>query len=107
MVAIWSGWVNFFPAIRVNYSPAVTIVSDDNLKISSKNDEIGNLEENIFIELEGSNLEIAFNAKYFMDALKTIDEEYISLELNTNVSPCILKPYDDDSYTYLLLPVRI
>ena len=24
MVAIWSGWVNFFPAIRVNYSPAVT-----------------------------------------------------------------------------------
>ena len=42
-----------------------------------------------------------------MDALKTIDEEYISLELNTNVSPCILKPYDDDSYTYLLLPVRI
>ena len=82
-------------------------ISDDNLKISSKNDEIGNLEENIFIELEGSNLEIAFNAKYFMDALKTIDEEYISLELNTNVSPCILKPYDDDSYTYLLLPVRI
>jgi len=25
MVAIWSGWVNFFPAIRVNYSPAVTL----------------------------------------------------------------------------------
>ena len=44
---------------------------------------------------------------YYDSFLKTIDEEYISLELNTNVSPCILKPYDDDSYTYLLLPVRI
>ena len=82
-------------------------ILEDSLKISSKNDEIGNLEESIFIELEGSNLEIAFNAKYFMDALKNIDEEYISLELNTNVSPCILRPYDDDSYIYLLLPVRI
>ena len=28
MVAIWSGWVNFFPAIRVNYSPAVTMRHD-------------------------------------------------------------------------------
>ena len=82
-------------------------ILDDSLKISSKNDEIGNLEESIFIELEGSNLDIAFNAKYFMEALKNIDEEFISLELNTNVSPCILKSYDEDSYIYLLLPVRI
>ena len=77
------------------------------MKISSRNDEIGNLEEVISIELEGNDLEIAFNLRYFMECIKNIDEENIYLNFNTNVSPCILNPENDDSYTYLLLPVRI
>ncbi|MBP2028564.1 DNA polymerase-3 subunit beta [Acetoanaerobium pronyense] len=82
-------------------------IEDDIMKISSRNDEIGNLEEVISIELEGNDLEIAFNLRYFMECIKNIDEENIYLNFNTNVSPCILNPENDDSYTYLLLPVRI
>ncbi len=82
-------------------------IKEDYIKLTAKNDEIGNLEEKIEIELEGNDLEIAFNSRYFIESIKNIDEESITLQFNTNVSPCILKPVGDDSYTYLLLPVRI
>ncbi len=81
-------------------------IRDDNMIITS-NSEIGNVHEEIPIVLEGEDLDIAFNSRYFIEALKIIDSEEIYLEFTTNVSPCIVKPGDGSSYIYLLLPVRI
>lgn len=82
-------------------------IEDDNLNISSKNDEVGNLNENVSIHLTGENLEIAFNAKFFIDCLKNLEEEEILLKFNSPLSPCIIQPLEDENYTYLVLPVRI
>ncbi|SHH30461.1 DNA polymerase III subunit beta [Tepidibacter thalassicus] len=81
-------------------------IRDDNMIITS-NSEIGNVYEEVPILLEGEDLDIAFNSRYFIEALKIIDSEEIYLEFTTNVSPCILKPVDEIEYIYLLLPVRI
>ncbi|HZK34137.1 MAG TPA: hypothetical protein VFD33_02350 [Bacillota bacterium] len=51
-------------------------------------------------------MEIAFNARYFMDVLKVVDDQELCLDFITNVSPCIVRPINGDKYTYLLLPVR-
>ncbi|HOO12549.1 MAG TPA: DNA polymerase III subunit beta, partial [Bacillota bacterium] len=59
------------------------------------------------VETEGKDLEIAFNSKYLTDALKVIEDEYVSIEFTTSVSPCIIKPEGSGTYTYLLLPVRV
>ena len=59
------------------------------------------------VDLEGEKLDIAFNSKYLIDALKVIEEEEIVLEFTTNISPGILKPAIDHNYTYLILPVRL
>lgn len=82
------------------------IVSDDKVIITS-NSELGKVHEEIMITLEGEDLEIAFNSKYFMDALKVFDEEEIYLNFTTNISPGIFKPVNNDNYTYLVLPVRL
>ncbi len=29
------------------------------------------------------------------------------MHFNSNVSPCVVKPQDGDSYLYLILPVRV
>lgn len=79
---------------------------DNHLNITS-NVEIGNVNEELMIKLEGQDLEIGFNPKYLVDALKVIDSEEITIELSTSVSPCIIKPMDSDNYIYLVLPVRI
>lgn len=82
-------------------------INNDTLKITARNSEIGDLEEDVPVELDGKDLEIAFNIKYFLDCLKTLDDEFVYMNFNTNVSPCIINPETDSNYTYLLLPVRI
>ena len=82
-------------------------IAEDNIRINAKNAEIGDLEEDIPVDQEGRDLEIAFNIKYFLDCLKNLDEEYVYMNFNTNLSPCIINPETDENYTYLLLPVRI
>ena len=81
-------------------------IVDEKMTISS-NSEMGKVFESIFIELEGEDIEIGFNSKYFIDALRVIDSDEIYLDFTTSVSPCILKPADNNNFTYLILPVRI
>lgn len=96
-----------FLMARENKNVAIKLeVKDDFIKITS-NSEMGSSIEKVHIKLEGQDLEIGFNPKYLIDALKIIDSEDIRLEFVNNVSPCIIRPIDNDNYTYLVLPCRI
>lgn len=83
-------------------------VQVENEKISiTANAEVGNFYEELMVYQEGKELEIAFNAKYLIDALKNLDEDEIYLNFTTNVSPCVIKPIEGDKFFYLILPVRV
>ncbi|MPN10447.1 Beta sliding clamp [bioreactor metagenome] len=77
-----------------------------NLTVSA-NSEMGNVVEDLPISLTGNDIDIAFNARYFTDVLKSLDDEKILLDFNNNVSPCIVKPIQGDAYLFLILPVRL
>ena len=78
-----------------------------NGKITIKaNSEIGKVEESVGAKLEGLELKIAMNAKYFMDALKALTEEKVEIKFNSNVSPFVLENVEDKTGQYLILPVR-
>lgn len=81
-------------------------ISDDKLVITS-NSEIGNVYEELPIKLEGNDIKIAFNSKYILEGIKAIDSEEIVMDMISNVNPCIIRPAEDNSYTYLVLPVRL
>lgn len=81
-------------------------INQDTLVITS-NAEIGQVHEEIAIEPEGQELKIAFNSKYFIDVLRNIEDEEIFLEFTTSVSPCVIKPLEENYFTYLILPVRV
>lgn len=81
-------------------------VSDEKLIITS-NSEIGDVYEEVDISLEGEDIEIAFNSKYILDGIRTIDSEEITMDFVSSVNPCIIKPANDKNYTYLILPVRL
>ena len=76
------------------------------MTITSRSEE-GNVKEEIIVEKNGNDLEIGFNSKFVLDVLKVIDDEQISLNFKSGVSPCVVKPVEGDSYEYLILPVRI
>ena len=81
-------------------------VADDLITITSRSEE-GNVKEEVTVEKTGIDLDIGFNSKYVLDAMKAIDDEEIILEFNSSVNPCLVKPVEGDSYEYLVLPVRI
>ncbi|WP_110954558.1 DNA polymerase III subunit beta [Anaerosinus massiliensis] len=80
--------------------------SQDSVVITSNNPDIGKAEESVNVSLSGNELDIAFNAKYVTDILKNIDSEKIYFSLNTPLSPASIRPLDDDTYNYIITPVR-
>lgn len=80
---------------------------NNNLMEITSNSEEGNVKEEIIIESSGGSLDIGFNSKYILDALKVIDDEDIKMEFNTGITPCLVRPVEGDRYEYLILPVRI
>ncbi len=81
-------------------------IKENIIEITSKSEE-GNVKEEVIISRQGDDLTIGFNSKYMIDALKAIEDEEISMNFNTSISPCLLKPLAGDAYEYLVLPVRI
>ncbi|MCR5809547.1 MAG: DNA polymerase III subunit beta [Clostridiales bacterium] len=79
---------------------------NEQLKISAKS-ETGSINESTPINLIGSPIEIAFNAKYLLDIIKAIDDDEIALSFNTSVTPCVAEPVHGDKFYYLVLPVRL
>ena len=55
----------------------------------------------------GAHLEIGFNNKYLLDALRACQDEEFILGLKSALSPCTMRPAEGDRYTYLVLPVRL
>ncbi|MDO5555900.1 MAG: DNA polymerase III subunit beta [Clostridia bacterium] len=77
--------------------------------VISCTNQTGDAKEEMYTETEGKSLELAVNPKYFLDALKVIEDEEIYVSFGTNISPCIIKPVDETArnYTYMILPIRM
>ncbi len=69
---------------------------------------IGNAYDECYVAGDGKGLEIGFNNRYLMEALRAAPADELRVELNTAISPCILVPADGtDNFLYMVLPVRI
>lgn len=77
------------------------------LKISSDSPEIGYVYEEIDVETEGDKIEIAFNSRYLLDGLKGIEDEEVMMEMNSSLSPAVLKPINYENYLYVIMPIRL
>jgi len=52
-------------------------------------------------------MQIGFNPRYFLDALKVINDEKIKISFTSPVGPCIITPIEHDRFLFLILPVRL
>ena len=75
--------------------------------VISCTNQTGDAKEEIYVTTEGKNLEIGFNPRYFLDALKVIEDEEVYIDFGTNISPCIIRPVENDEYKYMILPIRM
>lgn len=61
------------------------------------------------LEGDGKDLEIGFNNRYLVEALRYAPADTVRLEMTSGISPAIVVPVDDgdESFLYMVLPVRL
>lgn len=82
-------------------------LSNGKMEISSNNPELGDAKEEIEVGYTGADIKIGFNAKYITDILTSMDQDVIEFELNDQLSPGLMRPSNDSSYTCVVMPMRI
>ena len=70
------------------------------------NSSLGSMNEEMEIIKEGKNILIGFNPKFFIEALRVIDDEEVTLYMTNPKAPCFIKNAEE-SYIYLILPVNL
>ena len=86
--------------------PVQFTMSDPSVLNVTAQSEQGDVHEEIDVEVEGDLVDVDFNSKYILDALKNIDDDVIKIEVNGTQGPCIIKPVEGEKYIYLILPIR-
>lgn len=68
---------------------------------------IGKAYDEIRCEQSGDDVEIGFNSRYMLDALKASEGDEIRVLINGPLSPIKLMPVEGDAFVFLVLPVRL
>ncbi len=90
-----------------NSNPVRMIFGDGSIDCSCAT-PIGKAEDVCSCEGSGDGLEIGFNDRYLMDALKASATDKLKICLNTASSPCVIRAADgSEGFTYMILPVRL
>ena len=75
--------------------------------VAAKTQDVGGAEETIAADVEGEgNIDIAFNHQYVLDGLNVMEGKTL-LEMQDRTKPGIFKQEGDDSYLYLVMPMRV
>jgi len=89
------------------YSIIKININNNVMTLTSSNPASGTGKEVVTCESDGENLNVAFNSQYVADILKNMESDEVILSLNTSLSPVCVKAVGDDSYTYIVTPVRV
>ena len=87
-------------------SPVRCVIGEGIIKFSSVT-SIGTASDKMFADIFGNGVEIGFNSKFILDALKACETEEVRLELNSANQPILILPTEGDRFLFLVLPVRI
>ena len=69
---------------------------------------LGNAYDECAIDGDGEELEIGFNNRYLLDALKAAQADTLRLSMSSPISPCIIESAEEEGkFLYMVLPVRL
>ena len=68
---------------------------------------VGRANDVINVPIIGESVEIGFNNRYMLEALKNTDTDEVKMVLNGAVSPIVIKPVKGDSFLSIFVPVRL
>ena len=95
------------PVIENNAkNPIRCIFDNDEMRVSTVS-SLGRVVDYTHANISGVRVEIGFNSKYLLDALNAADTDQVKIELGGPVSPVKVLPLNDESFLFLVLPMRL
>lgn len=86
--------------------PVILNITTDKIEITCMTSR-GKVYDAIDVNASGDDLEIGFNYRLLLDALKGCEDDDIKMQFSNPRSSCFINSTTDDSYTYMILPVRL
>lgn len=80
--------------------------SEDKLTITARNSDKGEIETDVPAILKNEPFELSLNYRYVLDGLKNMPGNEVIIEFTGAGSPLVMRPSDDKSFVYLIMPLR-
>lgn len=87
-------------------SPVRCLFEDNEIKVSCST-SIGRASDQLSAKMDGGAVEMGFNNRYLLDALRNTEGDEVKIQLNGALSPMKILPREGNSYLFLVLPVRL
>jgi DNA polymerase-3 subunit beta len=91
---------------RIHVKPG-TELSGDHVIVSATSAETGDDVSEIDANVEGEEIEIAFNVRYLIDVLGVIGTPQVTLGTTTSSSPGVIRPVGDVDFTHVIMPMHL
>jgi DNA polymerase-3 subunit beta len=75
-------------------------------ELSSLNNDIGENKTNVDAAIEGEEVALSFNYKYFLDCFQSVSTDSLSIKFSGPALPIVISPVSDPSFTYLIMPMN-
>ncbi len=76
------------------------------VEVFAKSADIGESKSVILAKVDGDSIEVSFNYKFLVDGINNIKSSELIFEISEKEGPCILRPVGDDSYIYVVMPIK-
>ncbi len=77
------------------------------LALSATTNEVGDSRAELGADVDGNDIQIAFNARYVLDALAAVTADQVELRFDGPLSPGLIRLPERDDYLYVIMPVRV
>jgi DNA polymerase-3 subunit beta len=92
--------------IRFNIVPGDELTPGQ-IVITGTSAEFGDNVSEVDASIDGDTVEIAFNARYMIDALAVLGTPEVALETSTPSSPGVLRPVGGEDFLCVIMPMHI
>ncbi len=90
-----------------NKTPIKVIYDNDKMSVLCTTQR-GSVTDVLNVKSEGNEIiEVGYNCKYLMDALKAASTQDVKIEITGSINPTVIKPVEGDDFIFIVLPVRL
>ncbi len=87
-------------------SPIRCLFDNNEVKLNCTT-SMGRASDQLDVEMTGQSVEIGFNNRYLLEALRNTECDEVKVQLGGPLSPMKVVPKEGDSFLFLVLPVRL